>query len=304
MKSTVYLNGRFLPYDKACIPLATHALHYGSGCFEGIRAYWSQKKEKLFIFRLKDHFLRLKKSGERLYMQLPSTVDELCRITVSLIKKNHYRQGIYIRPLVYKASETVTSFNLKKLVDGFAIYTVPLGHYLNVAKGITAITSSWLRVDGRMIPPSAKPTGLYLNTSLAKTEAEEKGVSEAILLNSDDSVSEGSAENIFLVKNGALITPSPKENILLGITRDTIIQLGQKELGLKVEERKVMKKELFEAQEIFLTGTGAEVTPVTEIDRQKINGGKIGPSTKKLQSLYFQIVHGENEKYNRWLTAI
>lgn len=304
MKNIVFLNGQYLPYRKAHIPLATHALHYGTGCFEGLRGYWNPKQKKLYVFRLKDHYLRLQNSCRTLLMSLPADVRELTRITLKLLRENNWRQDVYIRPIVYKSSETVTQFNLRQLADGFAIYTTPLGHYLDISAGIKAVTSSWQRVSNRMIPPSAKPTGIYLNTALAKTEALGLGAEEAILLNPDGSVSEGSAENVFLVKAGRLITPAVTENILEGITRKTIIELAWKEMKIKTKERKVMKKEMFSADEIFLTGTGAEVTPVTEIDGVKIGRGQLGPVAENLQSLYFAIVRGENKKYAGWLTKV
>jgi len=304
MKNIVFFNGHFLPYEKASIPLSTHALHYGTGCFEGIRGYWSKEKKRLYVFRMKDHYKRLEKSCQTLLMKMPWEVDKLCSLTIELLRRNRYHQDVYIRPIVYKSSPLITEFNLRKLEDGFAIYTTPLGHYLDVSRGIKVRISSWQRVDQKMIPPQAKPTGIYLNTCLAKTEAEDKNFDEAIFQNPDGSVAEGSAENIFLVKNKELITPSTSENILEGITRNTIIELARKEFGLGVRQRKVLKNELYEAEEVFLTGTGAEVTPVIQVDKKKIGQGRVGPVTQRLQLLYFQIVRGENPKYLRWLTSV
>lgn len=287
MRNIVYLNGEFLPYEKAHIPLATHALHYGTGCFEGVRAYYNNG---LIVFRLLDHFERLKRSAKTLHMKLPDI--NFFQVTINLLKKNKYREGVYIRPLVYKSSETVTKFNLDQLEDGFAIYTTPLGHHLDVNNGVIVKFSSWKRVSSDAIPVSAKPTGLYLNTCLAKTEIDNEGFGEAVFLNSDGSIAEGSAENIFLVKNKKLITPSLDQNILEGITRNTIIQLAKNEFGMETIERKVMSDELITADEVFLTGTGAEVTPVNSV----------GPITKNLQQLYFDVVHGKVKKYSHWLT--
>ncbi|MEK7155217.1 MAG: branched-chain amino acid transaminase [Patescibacteria group bacterium] len=304
MTNIVFLNGKFVPYKRAVVPISTHALHYGTGCFEGIRGYWNSEQKKLYVFRLADHYRRLARSCRTLSMRLPTTTPQLCRITIELLKRCRHKTGVYIRPLVYKSDPTVTRFNLKKLADGFAILTEPLGHYLDVSSGITAITSVWLRVSARMIPPFAKPTGIYLNTALAKTEAENRGADEAILTNPDGSISEGSAENIFLVKAGCLHTPSLDQNILEGITRNTIIELAKKELGISTIQRKIMSAELTTADEVFLTGTGAEVTPVIEINSRKIGSGRVGPITRRLQDLYFQIVNGQNPKYARWLSKI
>lgn len=304
MRNIVYLNGQFLPYKKATIPLATHALHYGTGCFEGIRGYWSKKEDKLFVFRLKDHYRRLERSAKTLYMKLPSPVDKLCEITVELLRKNDYKEGVYIRPILYKSEENILKFDLTHLSDGFAVYTAPLGHYLDVSKGIPVVTSPWKRVDSGAIPAFAKPTGLYINTSLANTEAKEKGAGEAIFRNSNGTICEGSAENIFLVKDGRITTPSVDQNILVGITRDTIITLAKDELGRTVNEQKVTVRELSTADEVFLSGTGAEVTPVVNIDGKTIGSGQPGPISTTLQKIYFEIVTGNNHKYSHWITEI
>ena len=180
MTRFAYFNNEFVPYEEALIPIGTHALQYGTACFEGIRGYWNNEKERLYIFKLKDHYLRMQKSAEILHMKLPLDPDTLCEITIELIKKNRYRENIYIRPILYKSDDIVSRFNLDKLNDSFAIYTVPLGIHLNIDKGIYVILSSWKRISSNIIPPSAKPTGIYLNTCLAKTEAEAKGADEAI----------------------------------------------------------------------------------------------------------------------------
>jgi len=303
-KKIVFFNGKFVPYEKAVVSVASHALNYGTGCFEGIRAYWSEKKQSLFVFRLPDHVQRMKRSAKTLFLKLPVTEKEFQKIVVDLLRKNRPREDTYIRPLLFKSEEVVGKFDLRKLQDGFTIFTVPLGRYLNTNQGVKTIISSYRRVDDRTVPPFAKPTGIYLNTALAKTEALKKGVDEAILLNLDNSVAEGSAENIFLIKNNKLITPSLNQNILAGITRQTIIELAKRELNMETVQRKVMSKELFSADEVFLTGTGAEVAPVIEIDRKKVGDGKAGKITARLQSFYFQIVHGENRKYSQWLTRV
>jgi branched-chain amino acid aminotransferase len=246
----------------------------------------------------------MKRSAKTLFLKLPVTEKEFQKIVVDLLRENRPREDTYIRPLLFKSEEVVGKFDLRKLQDGFTIFTVPLGRYLNTSQGVKTIISSWRRVHAKTVPPFAKPTGIYLNTALAKTEALKKGVDEAILLNLDNSVAEGSAENIFLVKDNKLITPSLDQNILAGITRQTIIELAKRELGVKTIERRINGRELFSADEVFLTGTGAEVAPVIEIDRKKVGDGKAGKITIRLQSLYFQIVHGENRKYSRWLTRV
>ncbi|OGC51726.1 branched-chain-amino-acid transaminase [candidate division WWE3 bacterium RBG_16_37_10] len=304
MTRFAYFNNEFVPYKEALIPIGTHALQYGTACFEGIRGYWNNEKERLYIFKLKDHYLRMQKSAEILHMKLPLDPDTLCEITLELIKKNGHRENIYIRPILYKSDDIVSRFNLDKLNDSFAIYTVPLGKHLNTDKGISVILSSWKRIRSNIIPPSAKPTGIYLNTCLAKTEAEAKGADEAILLNIDNTLAEGSAENIFLVKNGVLYTPSEDQNILIGITRNTIIELAKNELGISTTEKPIKKDELRKADEVFLTGTGAEVTPVILIGNKKVGNGVVGKITFKLQKIYFNIVYCKNKKYIKWLTVL
>lgn len=304
MKTIVYFNGSYIEYHQASIPLATHALHYGTGCFEGIRGYWNEEQQTLFLFRLRDHYRRLANSCATFHMTLPMHVNELCTMTIELVRRNNVRENVYIRTLVYKAEESIAQFNLDKLADGFAVCLFPLGHYLNVSRGIAAMTSRWLRVDARMIPPCAKPTGIYLNTCLAKTEAETRGADEAIFLNADGTVAEGSAENIFLVKKGTLFTPSSDQNILDGITRRTIIEIARSELSMETVERPIQKKELFEADEVFLTGSGAEVVGVSEIDGRLVKGGAIGSVTGTLQARYFTIVGGNDRRYARWLTSV
>jgi len=302
--SYVYFNGQFVRDNKAVINISTHALHYGTGCFEGLRAYWNKDHQQIYIFRGKEHYRRLKNSCKTLVMKLPYSVKELQKLTVKLLIKNKYRQDVYIRPLVYKATSAVAKLDLTQLKDGFALYAIPLGHYLDTSKGISVGVSSWCRGEANAIPPTAKPTGLYLNTCLAKTEAIQNGFDEAIFLNQDGSVSEGSAMNLFLVQNGKLITPDVSSNILIGVTRQTIIEIAQKELGLEIKERRVSRAELYTSDEAFFTGTAAEVTPVVKIDRRLVGNGKIGSITKKLQKLYFEIVQGENKKYHHWLTPI
>ncbi|MDP2953597.1 MAG: branched-chain amino acid transaminase, partial [Chloroflexota bacterium] len=231
----------------------------------------------------------------------PYTVEELCQITIELVAKCDFKEDVYIRPLAYKSSETV-GVRLHNLEDDFFIFVTPFGPYLEVEKGIKCCTSSWRRVDDNMIPSRAKITGAYVNSALAKTEAVDNGFDEAILLTHDGHVSEGSGENLFLVMDGKLITPPSQDNILMGITRDTVIQLAKNELGLETVEHSIDRSELYIADECFLTGTAAHVAPVLSIDHRPVGEGKIGLVTKTLQNLYFDIVRGKNKKYLGWCT--
>lgn len=300
----MYLNGKFVPEDQAVVPITTHALHYGTGCFEGIRAYYREKDNALLVFRMRDHLKRLLLSCKILLTTPEESLEELCEITKKLVEQNFTKEDLYIRPLAYKADPAVGNFNLKTLKNGLAIYTVPLGRYLNTDKGISASVSSWRRVSDNAIPPRGKLTGSYVNTALAKSESLFAGYEEAILLDNDGHVVEGSAENIFIVREGEIITPPESSDILIGLTRQTIMMLCEKDLHIPVIERNIDRSELYQADEVFFVGTGAEVSPVVEIDGRAIGNGKIGPITAKIKETYFQLVHGQYPKYKEFITTI
>lgn len=301
MPQVAFFQRKFVPLEDANLNIMTHALHYGTACFEGIRGNWNEEEGQIYLFRLKEHFERLQRSCSILKIKLNFSVEELQRITVELVQKNGNREDIYLRPVAYKSS-LVIGVRLHGLEDDFFLFVAPFGNYLDVTRGIKCCVSSWKRIDDNVIPPSAKVTGLYVNSALAKTEAFENGYDEAILLNNDGHVSEGSGENIFIIKNGSLITPPVTDNILLGITRDTVIQLAREEFGLQTVERSISRSELYIASECFLTGTAAHVTPVLEIDHRPVGDGQVGKITRELQNLYFDIVRGKNKKYSRWCT--
>lgn len=298
-----YFNGDFVPVSEAKISIMAHAFNYGTGCFEGIRGNWNAEEEQLYIFRLKEHYERLTRSGKILRIKLPHEVDKLCQITVELVRRSGYREDMYVRPIAYKG-QAVVGVRLHGVEDAFSIFTVPFGNYLDVSNGIRCGTVGWRRVDDCAIPARAKVTGIYINSALAKTEAIENGYDEAIMLTNAGFVSEGSGENIFLVVDGALVTPAQSESILVGITRDTVMQLAREELGIRTIERQVAKSELYTAQEVFMTGTAAHITPVLEVDRRKVGDGAIGPVTKKLMELYFDVIKGRNKKYIEWCTPV
>ncbi len=304
MTHYAYLNKKYVLEKKAVVSINTHALHYGSGYFAGIRGYWNEKHQALYVFRLRDHIRRFKESGKILGLKQLKEVKNLDKIIIKLLKKNRHKQNTYIRPLVFVSAPILTKFNLSELPTSLSVTTVPLGHYLNVSRGIKVMVSKWRKQPTEAIPPKAKPTGIYLNTSLAHSEARKKGYDEAILLTREGYVSEGSAENIFLVKGDRLITPDENSDILIGITRKTVIQLAQNELGIKTVEKRIKLQELKNADEVFLTGTGAEIVPVIRIGQKKVGNGKVSPITKKLQEMYFEIVRGNNPKYSHWLTKI
>lgn len=298
-----YFNGDFVPLSEAKVSVMTNAFNYGTGCFEGIRGNWNAREEQLYIFRLREHYQRLLRSCKILRIKLPYSVEEMCSITAELVRRNGYREDMYIRPLAYKAG-TVVGVKLHGVEDGFTIFTVPFGNYLDSSNGIRCGTVGWRRVDDCAIPARAKVTGLYINSALAKTEAQENGYDEAIMLTNAGFVSEGSGENIFVVIDGCLVTPAPSESILVGITRATVMELAKRELGIPVVERQVAKSELYTAEEVFMTGTAAHLTPVLEVDRRKVGDGSIGPVTRKLMDLYSAAIRGENKKYLEWCTPV
>ncbi|HEY49237.1 MAG TPA: branched-chain amino acid transaminase [Dehalococcoidia bacterium] len=302
MPPYAYFQNQFLPLSEAKIGIMTHAFHYGTACFEGIRGNWNAKDEELYIFRCPEHYQRLLNSCKLLKIALPHSIDKLCELTIELVQKSGYREDIYIRPLAYKSSE-LFGVRLHGLEDNFLIIVTTFGPYLDTEKGIRCCTSSWRRIDDNMIPPRCKISGLYVNNAFAKTEAVENGYDEAIMLTSDGHVSEGSGENIFLVIDGQLVTPSCYDRILMGITRDTVIQLAKNELGIETVERHIDRSELYVADECFLTGTAAHVTPVVEIDNRKVSKGAPGKLTRELQKLYFDVECGRNKKYLHWCSS-
>ena len=298
-----YFKKQFVPLAEAKIGVMTHAFNYGTGCFEGIRGNWNERDEHIYLFRLSDHFARLARSCRILKIDLPYSTDELCNIATKVVGMCGYSEDIYLRPLAYKSSEVV-GVRLHNLDDDLLMYVTPFGPYLDLDKGIRCMTSSWRRVDEMAIPARAKVTGIYVNSALAKTEAQESGFDEAIMLASDGHVAEGSGENIFIIENGKLITPSPSDNILVGITRDTVIRLAREELGIETQERPIARAELYTADECFMTGTAAHVTSVVDIDRRPVGNGQIGEVTSRLQKLYLDVICCKNSKYAHWCTAV
>jgi len=300
-ESTVYAQGRFLRYDEARVGLLTHGLNYGTGCFEGIRGYWNADEHELQLLLLREHFERLHTSAKILLMHVPHSVDELVQITVELCARNRYEENVYIRPLVYKNAEDV-GVRLAGVDDAFAIATIPFKHYYDASAGLKSCVSSWRRIDDTMAPARAKITGGYINAALAKSEAQMNGFDEAIMLSSDGHVAEGSAANLFLVRNGKLFTPDPTQNVLEGITRRAILTLAQDELGVEIVERALDRSELYAADELFFTGTAAGVAFVNSVDHRPVGDGRAGPVTRKLRELYERIVVGREPKYRSWLT--
>ena len=296
-----FLRGEYMPLNEAKVGVMTHALHYGTGVFEGIRGNWNADKGCVYIFRLREHYDRLLKGCRLLMLDIPYTVDDLCNITVELVERSSFSEDVYIRPLAYKSAERIANLKLQELDSDFCLMAIPFGNYLG-SDNLRCCTSSWRRVDDPMIPARFKISGIYVNSILAKTEATLAGFDEAILLNQDGHVCEGSGENLFLVVDGKLYTPPIEDNVLPGITRATVSQLVESELGLEVIEAHIARSQIYIADECFLTGTAAHVTPVIEVDNRKIADGNPGPISAQIQKLYFDVVVGSTPKYLHWCT--
>jgi branched-chain amino acid aminotransferase len=299
----IFMNGEFIPAEQGVISVRTHGFSYGTGCFEGIRGYWNEEDQQIYLFRIREHYERLLRSCKVLQISLPYSVEQLVDISVELVRRNGQRQDVYLRPVAYKADQIV-GVRLHNLTDHFVITSEPVGNYIDLS-GLHCGVSSWRRVDDNAIPARAKITGAYVNSAFAKSEALQNGFDEAIMLTHEGHVSEGSAENIFLLMNGEFVTPAPTENILLGITRDTIMELARREFGRITRERQIDRTELYIADEIFLCGTGAQIAPVIKVDHRPIGDGKVGPISSALQPLYFDVVRGRIPEYRiQWCTPV
>ncbi len=298
-----FFEGKFVPIEEANINIKTNSFHYGTAIFEGIRAYWNEEHQQLYILFAREHYQRLLRNCKAMFMELPYSVEDLVNITVELLRKNQIKEDVYIRPIVYFKDLKLTP----KLIDytpEIAIYTYNFGRYLNTSKGIKVKVSSWRRNDDNSIPSRWKVAGAYVNSALAKTEALMAGYDEALMLNQHGFIAEGSGENIFLIREGKAITPSYSEHILEGITRSAVKKLLKNELVIEIEERPVARSELYVADEIFLTGTAAEITPVVEVDNRRVGSGEIGRVTRELQDIYFRAVRGMIDRYFGWLTPV
>lgn len=297
--TVAYLNGSWKPLIDCQVPINTHALQYGTGCFEGIRGYWDGQTINLLFLR--EHFERLARNASLLLMSCPS-VAEMCEIAVTLVARNAPRQNIYLRPMVYKRGTGLGPV-LLNVPDGYMCYLLPLENYFASAQGLNVCVSSWTRLSDNSIPTRTKATGGYLNSALAKSEAVANGFDEAVFLNDRGQVCEGSAENIFIVRDGVLTTPDRTADILEGITRKAIFQLA-KDHGLAICERAIGRTELYVAEEIFLVGTGCQVMHVRSVDRRVIGDGNRGVLTARVQQAYEDAVYARNSAYRSWLTKV
>jgi branched-chain amino acid aminotransferase len=299
----VFFGGDFARYHDVKLGLMTHALHYGTAVFEGIRAYWNPKKEQLYLLQAAAHFDRMHRSANVMRMKLPYTTEELVNYTLELLRRNQFKSDVYVRPLLYTSSEEI-GVRLHNLDRGFFIYAAPFGNYVEIEGGIRCMVSTWRRVPDQSLPARAKISGAYAQSALAKSEAIEAGYEEAIVLTVDGHVSEGSAENLFLLKDGAFVTPPVSDDILEGVTRQLLTKVIKDELNLDVLERSIDRTELYTCDELLLCGTGAQISPVVEVDRRPVGNGKVGEFTQELQNIYFNAVRGETPKYKDWTIPV
>jgi branched-chain amino acid aminotransferase len=296
----VWFDGRFVTLDKAKVPITTHAIHYGTSVFEGIRAYWNQKN--LFIFRLDEHVKRFRRSGQFYNISLNFSDIQIKDALVGICKKNKIKKSCYIRPFYFIGDYGINLHVTEKAPTNVAIFSFPFGDLFD-KNGIAAGVSSWRKFSDMSTPPQAKMGGNYLNSIIATQEAKRNGYDEAILLDHNGNVSEAPGENIFIVREGQMITPPLSSSALEGITRDAIIKIG-KDLDMEVLEKDITRGELNISDEIFLSGTAAEITPIISLDGKKIGNGRPGTFTKKMTEEYTDIVMGKNDNYSHWLTPV
>ena len=294
-----YFKGSIVPYGEAKVGVLNHALNYGTAVFGGIRAYWNGDSEQLYLFRPKDHYKRFLNSAKLLCMEFDNTPESLVEVTINLLKEEGFRCNAYVRPLAYKADEII-GVKLHDLQDEIAIVSLPFERYVSNDTNAHVTFSSWRRVDDNVIPARGKISGAYVNSAFIKTDALRSGFDEALVLNEDGHVSEGSAENIFMLRDGVLITPPVTDNILEGITRRTAMELASSELGLTVVERQIDRTEVYICDEFFMTGTAAQITAVTRVDHRPIGSGGMGPVTTQLRGVFEDVVYSRNSEYRHW----
>jgi branched-chain amino acid aminotransferase len=294
-----YFKGKVVPYTDATIGLATHALNYGTAVFGGLRGYWNEEQEELFVFRPYDHFRRLLQSAKMMCMEIDQTPESLTQITLEMLRADAWQRDIYIRPLIFKSDEGI-GVRLHDLHDELSIFALPFVPYMKNDTSAHLTFSSWRRLDDNMIPARGKVSGAYVNSALVKTDAARAGFDDALLLTQDGHVSEGSAMNVFIVRDGVVLAPPVTDNILEGITRRSVMELLRQEMGKTIVERSIDRTEVFLADELFLTGTAAQIVAVTKVDHRTIGSGVMGPVTTELREIYDTILHGRNPRYAHW----
>ena len=294
-----YFKGEIVPYEQAKVGILNHALNYGTAAFAGLRAYWNSEHEQSYLFRPLDHFRRFLNSAKLLLMDLDETPESLTQITLDLLNVEAYRSDIYIRPLAYKADEVI-GVKLHDLQADFSIVCIPFDRYVTNDTNAHVTISSWRRVDDNVIPARGKISGAYANSAFIKTDAVRSGFDEALVLNHDGHISEGSAMNTFFLRDGVIATPPVSDNILEGITRRSVIELIREELGMEVIERPVDRSEVYLCDELFMTGTAAQITAVTKVDHRPIGSGEMGPVTANLRQMFDDVVRSKTAEYRHW----
>ena len=303
MPKYVFFRGRVVPYSDVKVGVLTHALNYGTAVFGGIRAYWNDDEKQLFVFRPQDHFLRFLQSAKLLCMELPHSADDMVNGLLELIRTEGHKEDLYIRPLAFYADEII-GVRLHDLHPEVSMVVMPFGHYVSNEEGMHVTVSSWRRIDDNVIPARGKIAGAYVNSAFAKTDALRSGFDEVIVLNSDGHISEGSAANFFLLRNGVFATPPITDNVLEGITRRTVMQIIREELKMEVHERQIDRTELYLADEAFLCGTGVQISPIARVDHRPVGTGRMGDATARLRTIFFDVVRGKSPKHREWCTPV
>jgi len=297
-----YFEGSFVPMRDARVSIMTHAFMYGTAVFEGIRAYWNEEQGTLYGLFLREHMERIRRNAGILLMDDLPSVDDLVELVIQTVARNGLRQDLYIRPSFYKSTRAV-GVRLHHLEHDLVIFTVPFGNYIDVDKGVRLMTSSWRRNADEALPARGKITGGYVNMAFQKSEAELNGFDEALVLTPDGHASEASAANMFIVRDGTLLTPPVNDDILEGVTRRAMFELARA-IGVEVEVRSIDRSEIYVADEMFLCGTGVQLSPVVELDHRKVGDGEIGPITRRLRQAYFDAVRGRTPTFSHWVTPI
>ena len=297
-----FFQGRIVPIGEARVSIMTSALNYGTAIFEGIRAYWNADEDQLYVFRLREHFERLLHNCQILFIQLPYGLDRLCELALELLRREGYRTDSYVRPLAYKSAEEV-GVRLNEMASDLSMFAVPFGEHMDRPRGARLMVTSWRRIPDNSTPARGKIAGAYVNSALAKTDATLKGFDDALMLAADGQVSEASAANLFIAREGRLITPPVTADILEGITRATLIRVAR-DLGIEVVEREMDRSELYVADDAFLVGTAVSVVPVIEVDNRPVGDGTPGRLATQLRETYLRIVRGQEPRYRDWCTPV
>ncbi len=298
-----YFEGEFVPFEKATVSVMNHTLNYGTGAFAGIRGYWNDEEDQLFVFRPLDHFKRFLNSARLLSFDLDYTPQDLWQVLLELLRMEGWKANTYIRPLAY-VKNSLIGVRLHNLDYGVTMFSLPFGSYVDNEEGCTVTISSWRRVDDNSIPARGKITGSYVNSAFIKSDAQRAGFTEALVLNKDGHIAEGSAENFFMLRDGVVYTPPVNADILEGITRRTIIQLLRDDLGYEVVERNIDRSEVYLADEAFFCGTGVQIAAITSIDHRLLGTGSMGSMVSELRDLYFNVVTGRIPKYRSWTEPV